>query len=81
MAGCGAPHAGAGPWHLDLRQTLAAQAAGLGIGRVTVSSRCSAHERQTFYSHRASRGADGRMVAYLGIPAPVYHVDSAAPRR
>jgi YfiH family protein len=74
MAGCGLPVEGAGPWDLDLRQVLAGQAAGLGIGRVTSSTRCSAHERPTFYSHRASRGADGRMVAYLGMPeGPAHH--------
>jgi YfiH family protein len=67
MAGCGLPADGPGPWHLDLRDTLAGQAARLGVGRVTVSSLCSAHDRPTFYSHRASRGADGRMVAYLGM--------------
>ena len=70
MAGCGMPCDGPGPWHLDLRRTLAGQAAALEIGRVTISARCSAHERGTFYSHRASRGADGRMAAYLGFPAP-----------
>jgi hypothetical protein len=69
MAGCGLPHAGPGPWHLDLRRTLAEQGARLGITRVTFSSRCSAHDRPTFYSHRASKGSDGRMVAYLGMPA------------
>ena len=66
MAGCGRPAPGAGPWQLDLREVLAGQAAALGIDRVSVSGRCSAHERLSFYSHRASRGTDGRMVAYLG---------------
>jgi polyphenol oxidase len=68
MSGCGRTADGAGPWHLDLREVLADQAATLGVRAVTRSSRCSAHERPTFYSHRASHGADGRMVAYLGIP-------------
>lgn len=68
VTGCGLPANGPGPWHLDLRQALAGQAATLGIDRVTVSPRCSAHERPSFYSHRASRGVDGRMVAYLGMP-------------
>jgi hypothetical protein len=68
VTGCGRTADGAGPWHLDLRDVLADQAAALGIRAVTRSTRCSAHERATFYSHRASRGADGRMVAYLGIP-------------
>ncbi|MEZ0333905.1 MAG: polyphenol oxidase family protein [Gemmatimonadales bacterium] len=68
VVGCGRPADGPGPWHLDLREVLADQAAALGVRNVTRSSRCSAHERPTFYSHRASRGTDGRMVAYLGIP-------------
>lgn len=68
VSGCGVAADGPGPWHLDLRQVLVAQAGALGVHRVTVSTRCSAHERPTFYSHRASRGADGRMVAYLGVP-------------
>ena len=68
MTGCGAPAQGPGPWHLDLRARLAEQAARLGLGTVTVSGWCSAHDRDSFYSHRASRGTDGRMVAYLGMP-------------
>lgn len=68
MAGCGAPATGEGPWHLDLREVLARQAEALGLRMVTCSRHCSAHGRPTFYSHRASRGADGRMVAYLGMP-------------
>jgi YfiH family protein len=68
MTGCGVPHVGTGPWHIDLRDCLAEQAASLGLRRVTVSSWCSAHDRVRFYSHRASRGTDGRMVAYLGMP-------------
>jgi YfiH family protein len=67
MAGCGLPLTGAGPWHLDLRKHLAAQAHQLGIGQVSLSARCSAHDRALFFSHRASQGSDGRMVAYLGI--------------
>ena len=65
---CGTPPAGAGPWHLDLRGRLADEALGLGVGRVSSSPWCSAHDRARFYSHRASRGTDGRMVAYLGMP-------------
>jgi YfiH family protein len=68
VMGCGQTPGGTGPWHVDLREVLADQAAALGIRAATRSTRCSAHERPTFYSHRASRGADGRMVAYLGIP-------------
>jgi len=68
MIGCGLRADGAGPWHLDLRQHLAAEAASLGVGQVTVSAWCTAHDRPSFYSHRASRGADGRMAAYVGMP-------------
>jgi YfiH family protein len=68
VMGCGRTAQGPGPWHLDLREVLADQASALGVPTVTHSTRCSAHERATFYSHRASRGADGRMAAYLGIP-------------
>jgi copper oxidase (laccase) domain-containing protein len=68
IAACGLEPLGAGPWHLDLRGRLADEARGLGVATVTRSSWCSAHDRSRFYSHRASRGADGRMVAYLGMP-------------
>lgn len=68
MSGCGVPAEGPGPWHLDLRQQLAAEGRRLGIERISTSAWCSAHDRASFYSHRASRGADGRMVAYLGMP-------------
>lgn len=51
----------------DLRAILAEQAAQLGLGVVSVSSLCSAHDQDRFFSHRASKGTDGRMVAYLGI--------------
>lgn len=67
MQGCGAPAAGPGPWRLDLRDSLAEQAGRLGVIRVSRSTWCSAHHRDRFYSHRASAGRDGRMVAYLGM--------------
>src|SRR2546427_6785378 len=54
--------------HVDLRGVLATQAAELGIGVVTVSPWCTAHDRAQFFSHRASGGTDGRQVAYLGRP-------------
>ena len=57
-----------GQSHVDLRAILAQQAQACGIGEVTVSTACSAHENERFYSHRASGGRDGRMVAYLGMP-------------
>ena len=68
MTGCSLPAAGPGPWHLDLRRHLADTAEDLRLGSLTLSGWCSAHDRQSFYSHRASRGTDGRMVAYLGLP-------------
>lgn len=77
MAGCGVTADGAGPWRLDLRQVLTEQAARLGIRTVTVSPHCSAHEPD-FFSHRASRGTDGRMVAYLGMPASPAALPSGA---
>jgi YfiH family protein len=55
---------------LDLRDVLASRAQELGVGRVTSSPWCTAHDHDRFYSHRRSRGADGRMAAYLGrVPA------------
>jgi YfiH family protein len=53
---------------IDLRAILVAQAERLGVGTVSVSPWCSAHNRDHFFSHRASGGRDGRMVAYLGQP-------------
>ncbi len=69
MEGCRLPAAGSGPFHADLRGVLAEQGRRLGLGSISTSQWCSAHDRTLFYSHRASRGADGRMVAYLGYPA------------
>jgi hypothetical protein len=69
VRGVGLEPAGLGPWHVDLRDRLAEQAHALGLRDVTVSTWCSASDREHFYSHRASKGRDGRMVAYLGIPA------------
>ena len=68
MTGCGQAADGPGPWHLDLRAVLADRAARAGVCGVTTSTWCSAHNRPAFYSHRASGGADGRMVAFIGIP-------------
>jgi copper oxidase (laccase) domain-containing protein len=69
LEGLGLRGDGRGPWKVDLRERLTEQAARLGVGEITASSWCSAHHRPRFYSHRASGGSDGRMVAYLGIPA------------
>jgi copper oxidase (laccase) domain-containing protein len=68
MGGCGVPADGPGPWHLDLRTVLAERARLAGVGELTVSTWCSAHDRSRFFSHRGSGGTDGRMVAFLGLP-------------
>lgn len=57
-----------GPVRLDLRAELAERARRLGVDEVSVSPFCSAHDGPRFFSHRASRGGPGRMVAYLGRP-------------
>lgn len=67
--GCGVPAPPGGKGRIDLRGLLKEQACGLGVDRVSTSQFCSMHHRDRFFSHRASRGADGRMVAYLGFPA------------
>ena len=59
---------GTGPWQLDLRERLVRRGLSLGLGRVSISEWCTAHDRPGFYSHRGSRGRDGRMVAYIGFP-------------
>ena len=58
----------AGKLRLDLRAAISRRAHRAGVARVTISPWCTAHDKDRFYSHRASRGADGRMVAYLGRP-------------
>ena len=54
---------------LDLRDVLVRQAQELGVGAVSVSPWCTAHDHDRFFSHRASGGREGRMVAYLGRPS------------
>jgi len=54
------------PIQVDLRALLVRQAQDLGIGAVTVSPWCTAHDHDRFFSYRASHGGDGRQVAYLG---------------
>ena len=71
---CGGEASGDGPWHVDLRSRLAAEAEAAGVGTLTVSSWCTAHDAGRFHSHRASSGRAGRMVAYVGIP-----IDAAGP--
>jgi YfiH family protein len=68
VATCFGLPASAAPVPLDLRAILARQAQDLGIEQVTISPACSAHHRDRFFSHRASGGRDGRMIAYLGKP-------------
>jgi len=57
-----------GTVQLDLRAVLSRRARDLGIEEITTSPWCSAEGRDRFFSHRASKGRDGRMVAYLGQP-------------
>ncbi len=57
-----------GPEHLDLRSEIAARAERAGVRDLSVSGWCAAHDADRFHSHRRSRGTDGRMAAYLGVP-------------
>ena len=57
------------PAYVDLRNVLAEQAGAMGLKEVTISTGCTAHDHERFFSHRASGGRDGRMVAYLGYAA------------
>lgn len=70
MQEMGLPAEGPGPWQLDLRARLLEQARALGIAETSRSGHCTSREAEDFYSHRRSAGRDGRMVAWLGIPAP-----------
>ncbi len=65
--GCGLAAPSLGRGHLDLRRLLLEQARAAGVNSVSTSQFCSAHDGDRFFSHRASGGADGRMVAYLGL--------------
>jgi hypothetical protein len=69
VRGVGREPEGDGPWHVDLREILAAQATALGVAEVTTSGICPSCRGEEFFSHRGSGGADGRMVAYLGLTA------------
>lgn len=70
LTACGKPPDPNGRGFLDLRMALAERARVLGIGEVTVSTRCTAGEPEHFFSHRGSGGSAGRQVAYLGWPRP-----------
>jgi YfiH family protein len=56
------------PGRVDLRQVLVEQGRALGLRQISTSAWCSAHDRDQFFSHRASGGRDGRMIAYAGLP-------------
>ena len=53
---------------VDLRAILMDRARQIGLQDVTSTQWCSAHDADRFYSHRASAGRDGRMLAFLGRP-------------
>lgn len=67
FVGCGLPAPASERGRLDLRQVLAARARAAGVGRVSVSTHCSAHDAVHFFSHRRAPDEGGRMAAYLGI--------------
>ena len=64
VTGTPVPH----PGPLDLRAVLAIRAAQAGVGDISISPLCAAHDAHRFFSHRRSGGTDGRMLAYLGRP-------------
>lgn len=67
LTACGRPNGDGRPGSLDLRSVLAEQAGAAGVAAVSRSPWCAAHDHDRFFSHRASGGAEGRMVAYLGL--------------
>lgn len=67
MEGLGLAAEGSGPWHADIRAVLRRQAVAAGVGEVSVSGHCTFRQSDRFFSHRASGGRDGRMVAFLGF--------------
>ncbi|HWP38047.1 MAG TPA: polyphenol oxidase family protein [Gemmatimonadales bacterium] len=59
----------AGASRLDLRAEIQARLDRLGVENERTSSPwCTAHGGQRFHSHRGSKGAAGRMLAYVGMP-------------
>lgn len=58
------------PGRLDLRGELAGRAARQGVERVTASAWCTAHDHDRFHSYRWQGPGAGRMIGYLGRPAP-----------
>lgn len=67
VRGVGEAAEGAGPWQVDLREVLARQGRRLGLQEISRSGHCTVTDGRHFFSHRGSGGADGRMVAYLGM--------------
>jgi len=67
MDGCGLLPDGDGPWHVDIRSVLTAQAEQLGLREISTSTRCTRCQHDLFFSHRGSGGTDGRQVAFLGM--------------
>ncbi|MEJ2546263.1 MAG: polyphenol oxidase family protein [Gemmatimonadota bacterium] len=57
-----------GPGPLDLRDRLAADGVDRGVPRdaISRSSSCTACDPLRLHSHRASKGAAGRMIAFIG---------------
>ncbi len=58
---------GTGPFQVDLRVVLVAQARRMGVGEISTSQLCSSELPDRLFSHRRSGGRDGRMVAYLAL--------------
>jgi len=58
--------------HLDLWAANAAvlRAAGVAAGRIEIAGRCTACERELFFSHRRDAGRTGRQMAYISPPLP-----------
>lgn len=55
---------------LNLRENLARRGHRSGVRRVSVSAWCTAHDSERFHSYRRSGPQAGRMIAFLGRPAP-----------
>ena len=68
LTACGVPAPEGIRQRLDLRSILKRQAREMSVAKVSTSDHCSAHGGSEFFSHRASGGAAGRMIAYLGFP-------------
>lgn len=67
FSACGVATPPGGRGMIDLRQVLSEQASHRGVETVSTSQFCAKHDDGLFFSHRGSGGADGRMVAYLGL--------------